>query len=1471
MAAVPVPTVNFRSIREHNGAQDEGFEELSYQLVPWLYDIGDRKVIRHGSPDGGIEARVEFEDGNVWGWQAKYFFQFGDPQFWQMKRSLASALASWPTLSRYTFVFPTDPPSGRRKGAKSAAEKIENAFAEWESAAAQQGRELTIAYVGGSRLRDILIEERHAGRVLYWFDQRLLFSSDWFRQKLDRAIDAAGPRYTPEVNVQLDVEFAFEGLGRTGAFDERLGDAVAALRRITRFTHLSYRDPTLPRRLRSAAEQVTKELVALARSLGQSSVLGTASIDWTPYIEKIDDAERCIEAISELTWRRLRRVGTSDGDRATRERLSQVSYAIGQLREPLGTLANLLRSEAARLVIVASLFLTGGPGTGKTHLLCDVASRRLKDGRPTVLVMGQQLGDGDPRRLILDHLDLPDMSMEQFLSALDAAGETSGTRALLMIDAINEGRGLSTWPAHLRSFVGELARREHVGLVASCRSGYVPGMLSQEPPETTPETIGFVEVEHTGFANHEWEASATFFRQWGLTVPDFPLLVPEYSNPLFLKLLCESLSRAGEKTLPRGATGVTRLFERFLETANHRLASPSRCNYREEADPVSKVVESLGRTMLETNRDWVPIEEFDAACQEALGGREWDRSLAKGFIDEGVVARDYFTDREVVRLSYQRLSDHTQTAQLIEANDDAQIRSFVAELEADGGGFYSRSGLLEALAIQLPEKRRVELHDLVKNRHHPTIREAFLGSIIWRDPERFDIEQLSDYVNSIANDMYWYRGVFVEAVIQVTCVPDHPFNADRLNDVLASMTIPDRDAWWTTHVNGATRGESVAWRLIDWARSAQQEQADEETVRLAGITLSWFLASSNRGLRDSATKALVTLLRQRVPVLVDLLGRFDAVDDFYITERLYCAAYGCALSSPDDRALERLAGSVFDKVFGSGKPPPHLLLRDYARGVIETAAHRGVLPPRVSLDLVRPPYESPWPVRPPSKETLDRRAPLLTHRTLHASLGGSLGDFSRYTVGGTVGHFEAPDQRRRRRRRYERERAELEAAIAGLDESLSADQRELLAVRGDELWATEEFRESFSEEQQRLLFKVQRPGSPRGSSVMWAVGDASRWIFGRVLDLGWTPERFQIHDEAVRDDSRYQEGPRTERIGKKYQWIALHELLASIADRCRYRPWDTADVEPYEGPWQLHLRDLDPSLTFKAPPVPLFESPRTWWQPLDVRIGPFGDSAKRREWALSDTDVCTVDDLRRLLRSEDQECKRWLTIEGRYSWSEDVPAHLRDPLDEKGLLWLQVKSYLVPRARYAEFAKWAHRQDWVGRWMPEGPELSQVFLGEWPWHPSASVYAGEQESIEPRTSDVDPAPAAVIPTWAMYTAIGDEAHFDGVRGSIPSKCLIDRQGLRWRGGSLKHDHPNGQVATLDPSADERGSSALLHHEAPLRELLDNEDVSLVWTVLGEKNISGLDRPENILVMSGVATLESSAAAIEIDVRTQLHP
>ncbi len=106
--------------------------------------------------------------------------------------------------------------------------------------------------------------------------------------------------------------------------------------------------------------------------------------------------------------------------------------------------------------------------------------------------------------------------------------------------------------------------------------------------------------------------------------------------------------------------------------------------------------------------------------------------------------------------------------------------------------------------------------------------------------------------------------------------------------------------------------------------------------------------------------------------------------------------------------LTDLAMSVYRNVFRQGNPIPHILMRDYARGVIEEAVHRGASLD-LDLDKVRPPYGSAWPSFPvPGEDELDAwgkvcdEMPSAEWSRFHlynSTMGGITGDFSHYVIG----------------------------------------------------------------------------------------------------------------------------------------------------------------------------------------------------------------------------------------------------------------------------------------------------------------------------------------------------------------------------------------------------------------------------------------------------------------------------------------
>ena len=1447
------PTIDFGSIRAHNGSVQRGFEELVVGLIPWLDDeVEDRSVVRHGNPDGGVEAYVEFEDGTIRGWQAKYFFAIGDVQLRQMKESFEAALASSPGLNRYTFVLPMNLPAGTH--GKSAKEKLNGAFAAWQAQAADAGRTIEIGFVGESELIRVLTREEHVGNVFYWFDKRLLFSDDWLRRRFNQARNTAGPRYTEEVNVEVPTRFAFEGLGLTETFKAELAERINMLARAVRRWHASADESGLGPDIDADVGRVAPVAERLLTSWQDPTAGGGTSPSWTPVLAAISDLQQPLDGLLaklydyESAEADDHRASFQASVRGSNNPVADLRFRAEELYRASSRLEDFIDSPPARLVSDRALFLTGEWGTGKTHLLCDVTAQRLADGRPTVLLLGEELDDRSPRDAILGVLELLDLTMSQFLATLDASGRVAGCRALLALDAVNDVPGRQQTRGFLGALAAEVNKHSHLALAVSCRSSYVSEVLPQTPGRSGPSDFGFMELEHIGFAGLEIEAASAFFDHWDLEIPDFPLLMPEYSNPLFLKLLCTTLSLRSERTLPRGSVGVTELFSGYLAAVNKLLAGSSRCDFRADKDLVGRAVRGVAELMIRENADHLSTAQFDEICAELLPNRPWSNSLAKGLIDESVFVLDWRRDGEVVRLGYQRLGDHLQAAWLLEALDDEDLQSRVAELAETPWSFGQTPGLLEALAVQLPETWSRELFELVDDPQSPVVQDAVLRSLAWREPQHCGGTELSRYLNSITRRRRDVHDPVLEARLQQAFHPNHPFNAHTLDQLLRRMRLPARDAYWTLHINSCAPRTGAIYRIINWALSPQQKSASAPVAWLASLTLTWCLAASNRGLRDQATKALVALLRERLPLLTRLIDHFREVDDPYVSERLFAVAYGCALASSDQRRLRDLAECVYRQVFSDGVPVPHIMARDYARGIIECALHRGASSANINPESCRPPHHSTWPVRIPTREVLEARAPRATHRHLWFSLG-EMGDFNRYEVAPAVRQFVAPDQRRRRRERRERFKNKANAPRTGRSGDPRIDA--ILASLGE--------------------LERTRPDPVPNTPIMWNSDEASRWILRRVLELGWTPARFGAYDDFVATHDRHAPIDRTERIGKKYQWIALHELSAKIADHCKYVRLYDDDADRFAGPWQLSLRDIDPSLATQPSSQPDRRAKVAWWQPWPAGLGPFDDDEARTQWLQGERDAPQAGELQSLLSVCDPQDSRWLTLFAMYDWEESPTPQAAAAMSDRADQWLQIRSYLIPRSSYRQFWQWAKQQDWYGRWMPEGATTLDIYQGEWAWHPAASGFPTSPCPIEGGEEQIGAAPAQVVPTWAEFTWEGDAAYERPVHRAIPSMGLMSRANLNWHPPHTSFAGPNQEIVIRDPSAQGIGPNALVAHEDQMRAFLDQQDLALIWTALGGRNVRAEQpREHSILSISGVGALESSESSIQVSLRTKLH-
>jgi len=325
-----------------------------------------------------------------------------------------------------------------------------------------------------------------------------------------------------------------------------------------------------------------------------------------------------------------------------------------------------------------------------------------------------------------------------------------------------------------------------------------------------------------------------------------------------------------------------------------------------------------------------------------------------------------------VYISYERFSDHLVCSYLLEnyfnksrPTDSFKSGNRLYKYVENHNATYFNRGIIEALSIQLPEIAGVELFEAAPHtREFEAVSYAFIDSIIWRKKETVH-EKLRDYINTVVIKKHRQHDYFISTILLVTSHPKHYFNSDFLHRHLMRFSMVDRDAWWTKFIHNQYPGYSdeisSIRRMIDWAwTDDKRENISDEAIRLMCQTMFWFLTSTNRTLRDSATKAIICLLEERINVLMQLIETFEKVNDRYVLQRLYAVAYGCSVRTSNVQSLKELGDYIFQTVFNTENVIPDILLRDYARGIIEFAVAKGHLF-SFKIERIRPPYKSELP------------------------------------------------------------------------------------------------------------------------------------------------------------------------------------------------------------------------------------------------------------------------------------------------------------------------------------------------------------------------------------------------------------------------------------------------------------------------------------------------------------------------------
>lgn len=1252
--------INWESFRACN-QEPQGlrykFEDLCRQLFI-NENISDNVRYRylHANPNNyGLETEPIYDEKNKRkiGFQAKFFD--GDVDYSQIKRS-AEKIVEYYTGKvdnvDLVYLFCNKPIANYAKGYINIARLLE-----------KSGIELQL--VTDNAILD-LVREKYPYLALYYFNSHSI-DLKWFIRHTDIVFRELGERYNKLFNVETEYSnelSLFVHDQRAAAYLNQ--KKISALSEIAN----SYNGSENKNYLSILRETI----VALPDVTVETLYSAT---DWIKhvneavknYLDTMRSERNMMEKReSECYQLAFESLQNDESRRVAKKEYDKLKEQIREI-ETMISLSQMLEitDREKQLIQCDVLTITGDAGEGKTQLLATETQKLLDEKRSVLLLAGDAYSSDDSiQGQIMKNLML-DYNFENLIDILEAIGEKENRIVPIFIDAINETWNRNLWKSGLVQIIDKIKNSRMVKLVLSYRPEYEKSVL----PECYYEerrSDDILTMHHNGFENNSIEAIREFLNHFNILFTPLEYFSYEMSNPLFLMLYCKTYN-GEEVSLPE-------LYERLLRHANTNihavLGKELRTKgYCGDEDLVGALITQIAKHLILNGVRFITKEELTKLSY----WREFDisiRSFIRLVVREHILHDSCYKNEEIFWFAYDQMNDY-YCAKAIIKEDYAKdaLRAYLADsvLEIKEGEVqrFENIGLFVNVCALYAEKYGEECIDIIDTLGEEEQQEVFskyIDSFQWRNAKYISKEQIYNLLRIYPCDHESFWAMLIGNSVKV----NHPLNANFLHDLLSNYKLSERDARWTIYINGLTENQSD--RVIQLVRmyngGEKLETKNEKQVELLLTLFSWLLTSSNRWLRDYTSKAMVEILKEHFSLCQVILEKFNDVNDPYVIQRLYGIVFG-ACCKKENGELQSLAEYVYKTIFNQEKVYPDILLRDYARLIVEKSLCESPENEVIKRERILPPYASDPIPEIEDQHYLEKQH---THgldqliRSMKVEGMGMYGDFGRYVFQSALYDFDVDNKK---------------------------------------------------------MFNYA--------------------IYYILTELGYNKEYFGEYDRYFADGANRYRTKKTERIGKKYQWIVMYNMLARISDHSKMRDrmnYPEENEVKYEGPWEPYVRDFDPTLNQSfmiCKNAPHFDEMERYVENIieENKRANVSTTVKQRAWL--ETRGEFFEKLKQTLVLNDNNNQQWVCLTRKYNTS------CKDPDVEKLYVWGWLYAYFMRPEQAEELSECAEKGlSVISEDIATHHQTYKIFNREYPWSPSckdfekqawvdARIKTGERETI----------------------------------------------------------------------------------------------------------------------------------------------
>ncbi|MER3317325.1 MAG: hypothetical protein RIB79_03470 [Allomuricauda sp.] len=666
--------------------------------------------------------------------------------------------------------------------------------------------------------------------------------------------------------------------------------------------------------------------------------------------------------------------------------------------------------------------ISGGASKGKTHLAANIVEHQISNDKPALFIFGKNFRTNRPlKEQLKELLDLPsDWSFTDFLGALNVSGRVNNTKAVLLIDGLNESiHWKSIWGINLEMLINEINQNyPNVLLITTYRESYERELFPDDYFYLTEDNWQ-KRTRVDGFTGENFnEAIERYFSHYEIKLLNSSSAMNHFSEPLYLKIFCEA--KKGQIVSFQNED-LFDVFDQYLEKSNINVVENLGLPWKYNKKFSQKILRNISKLLWDESGRSVNLSSVmpDLMKEEELVAFEGEDLL---------IFRDW-GEQEIITFTYDLLSGYLIAKLLVEnISSYTSLKQFVSsdkfrkELITRETLHPLHNDILRCFAVLIVKRFGLSIYNekidaKLKRYILSSLFEINTEIVIQNSDEAIGI--VVDNFNDAENKDRVFN-LFTHTELDI----EHPLNFNLLSDLLFDLSMSDRDITWTEYIRkeyGHYSSERLRNFIEDFENVCKNHEVVSDKIHIAAKKVMWLLTSTNREMRDNATKAIYYYGR-KYNVEFNKLTEFSlSVNDPYVWERMLGAQYGVILAKHNDWAssdfkdntLKEIARRLYELVFAPDAPhgTTHIIARDYARRSIEICLkHHPKLLTKEQINHIRPPYSFGgiriWGEHDYGEKDYGYNEPIRM-------------DFSNYTIGAIVpdgGSYSNPPEKQKVRR-----------------------------------------------------------------------------------------------------------------------------------------------------------------------------------------------------------------------------------------------------------------------------------------------------------------------------------------------------------------------------------------------------------------------------------------------------------------------